>query len=108
MPSPLCRMPFEQSIYELQDKIDQLEQEVNRTAEESESLRSLRRELADTTKEIYQNLDPWKTVRVQIAGAVIGSGVARSSTEPRSCERKKSITSAFASQPTLSIASGQM
>jgi acetyl-CoA carboxylase carboxyl transferase subunit alpha len=64
MPSPLCRMPFEQSIYELQDKIDQLEQEENRTAEESESLRSLRRELADTTKEIYQNLDPWQTVRI--------------------------------------------
>jgi acetyl-CoA carboxylase carboxyl transferase subunit alpha len=64
MPGTLFRLPFEQPIYELQDQINEIEKDSARTNEESEHLRVLRRQLADTTKEVYHNLNPWQTVRV--------------------------------------------
>ena len=64
MSGTLFRLPFEQPIYELHDQITQIEKNSTRTTEESEHLRGLRRELAETTKEVYRNLDAWQTVRV--------------------------------------------
>ncbi len=58
------RLPFEQPIFELQDQIDDLETIEPKTSELRDRIRTLRKQLADTTKKIYSNLDPWQTVRV--------------------------------------------
>ncbi|MDG1991217.1 MAG: acetyl-CoA carboxylase carboxyltransferase subunit alpha [Pirellulales bacterium] len=56
-------MPLEKPIYELEDKIADLE-----TAplgqQSQEEVQQLRRECADLQKQIFGNLDPWQTVEV--------------------------------------------
>ncbi len=64
MSGTVFRLPFEQPIYELQDQIDELETATPKTSELRDQIRSLRKQLADTTKKIYSTLDPWQTVRV--------------------------------------------
>ena len=58
------RLPFEQPIFELQDQIETLEANENKTPEMRERIRGLRKQLAETTKTIFNNLDPWETVQV--------------------------------------------
>ena len=53
---------FEQPIYDLQAKLAKLDPPKNR-ADEEESIR-IRHEIAETTRNIYQQLTPWQTVRV--------------------------------------------
>ena len=57
----LHRLPLEKPIYELEDKIADLE-----TAplgqQSQEEVQQLRRECADLQKQIFSNLDPWQTV----------------------------------------------
>ena len=59
----LHRLPLEKPIYELEDKIADLE-----TAplgqQSQEEVQQLRRECADLQKQIFANLDPWQTVEV--------------------------------------------
>ena len=64
MSGTLFRLPFEQPIYELQDQISELEAQEPPTPELHERIRTLRKDLVETTRKIYSQLDPWQTVRV--------------------------------------------
>ena len=58
------QLEFEQPIDELGQRIHELEAVAEKTAEDHEQIRSLKRQLAETTKEVYGKLDAWDTVRV--------------------------------------------
>lgn len=58
------QLEFEQPIYELEDRIQQLDSISEKSSEDHEKLRALKRELVDKTREIYSKLDAWDTVRV--------------------------------------------
>jgi acetyl-CoA carboxylase carboxyl transferase subunit alpha len=62
--SSAFQLPFEQPIYELEEQIRDLEGVEPKTPELREQIRQLRRQLADSMRSIYANLDPWETVRV--------------------------------------------
>jgi acetyl-CoA carboxylase carboxyl transferase subunit alpha len=64
MPTTTYRLAFEQPIYRLEEQIAQLESTEPKSAELHDRIRALRRELADTTRQIYSQLDPWETVQV--------------------------------------------
>jgi len=64
MSGTIFRLPFEQPIYELQDQIDEIEAQEPQTPALREQIRTLRKDLVETTREIYSQLDPWQTVRV--------------------------------------------
>ncbi len=57
-------LDFEQPILELEARRRALEQLTERAPEQDEELRRLKRELAETTQQIYANLTPWQTVQV--------------------------------------------
>src|SRR5688572_1625180 len=57
-------LDFEQPLLDLEARRRALEQRAERTPEQAEELRQLRRDLADRTREIYSNLTPWQTVQV--------------------------------------------
>jgi len=63
MPSAI-QLPFEQPIYEIEAEIRDLESVEPKTAEVAEQIRALRRQLTETIRTVYKNLDPWETVRV--------------------------------------------
>ena len=58
------RLSFERPIYELEARLEKLEQIASRNPEARNELRRLRRELTDRTKKIYSQLKPWETVAV--------------------------------------------
>jgi acetyl-CoA carboxylase carboxyl transferase subunit alpha len=58
------QLPFEQPIYEIEAQIRDLESTNPMTQEVREQIRTLRRQLVTTIRSIYNNLDPWETVRV--------------------------------------------
>src|SRR3954470_22550375 len=64
MPSSTYKLSFEQPIYKLEEEIAQLEAIATKSAEERDQIRALKRELADTTRRVYGELDPWETVQV--------------------------------------------
>lgn len=64
MASAIYRLAFEQPIHALEQRIAELESNQNKTPEQHDQIRALRRELADTTRSIYSQLDPWETVQV--------------------------------------------
>ena len=57
-------LSFEQPIADLEAEIKRLEQEDEMVPQTMERLRSLRRELNQTTRLIYESLTPWQTVQV--------------------------------------------
>src|SRR5262245_37211465 len=57
-------LDFEQPILELEAQRRVLEQTTDRTLQQEEQLRQLRREWAEQTRQIYSNLTPWQTVQV--------------------------------------------
>lgn len=57
-------LAFEQPIYELETRLQQLMRPENQRPGNDEEIRQLRRELAETIKSIYDNLTPWETVQV--------------------------------------------
>ena len=63
MSSALHRLPLEKPIYEIEDRISQLEA-APVGAQEQEELRRLKRELVEVQKTIFGSLDPWQTVEV--------------------------------------------
>jgi acetyl-CoA carboxylase carboxyl transferase subunit alpha len=57
-------LDFEQPLVELEARRHHLEHTTDRTPQQDEELRQLRRELAEQTRQIYANLTPWQTVQV--------------------------------------------
>jgi acetyl-CoA carboxylase carboxyl transferase subunit alpha len=57
-------LDFEQPLLDLEGRRRALEQLAERTPEQAEQLRQLRRELAEKTREVYSSLTPWQTVQV--------------------------------------------
>ncbi len=62
--APQHQLPFEKPIYELEAQLSKLEAEPNPTPAVQESVRRMRVELTQLTRERYENLDPWDTVQV--------------------------------------------
>ncbi|TWT33467.1 Acetyl-coenzyme A carboxylase carboxyl transferase subunit alpha [Posidoniimonas corsicana] len=58
------QLEFEQPLYELEDNIRELDAVAEKTAEQHERLRALKKELLEKTRDLYSDLDPWDTVRV--------------------------------------------
>ena len=63
-PSASTGLDFEQPLLELDGRRRALEQATDRSQEQDDALRYLRRELAERTRQIYANLTPWQTVQV--------------------------------------------
>ena len=57
-------LEFEQTLIELEEEVRRLESVADRTPEQHEETRSIKRRLAEATRDVYANLDPWDTVRV--------------------------------------------
>ncbi|MCU0959609.1 MAG: acetyl-CoA carboxylase carboxyltransferase subunit alpha [Pirellulaceae bacterium] len=62
MPTP--GLAFEQPIYELEARLQELLRPENQRPGIDEEIRQLRRELAETMKQVYDRLSPWETVQV--------------------------------------------
>lgn len=63
MASVAQRLPFERTIYELQEELTTAESSA-KSPEDYEEMRRLRRELADEKRRVYANLQAWETVQV--------------------------------------------
>lgn len=61
---PLHQLPFEKPIYELESQLEKLESDPKPGPSTQEAIRRMRVELAQLTRERYENLDPWETVQV--------------------------------------------
>jgi acetyl-CoA carboxylase carboxyl transferase subunit alpha len=57
-------LDFEQPIYQLEDRLKELEATEPKSHELREEIRTLRRALNDMVKRVYSGLDEWQTVRV--------------------------------------------
>ena len=62
--APQHQLPFEKPIYELEAQLLRLEAEPNPTPAVKDSIRRMRVELTQVTRERYENLDPWQIVQV--------------------------------------------
>jgi acetyl-CoA carboxylase carboxyl transferase subunit alpha len=60
----LNRLSFEKPIYDLEEKIVQLDAAADKTTETIEEARRLRREAAELKKKTFSSLDAWQTVEV--------------------------------------------
>jgi acetyl-CoA carboxylase carboxyl transferase subunit alpha len=58
------RLTFERPIRELQEKLANLEAAFDGSPAAHEQIRQLKKNIADTRREIYANLDAWQTVQV--------------------------------------------
>ncbi|MCR5164091.1 MAG: acetyl-CoA carboxylase carboxyltransferase subunit alpha [Thermoguttaceae bacterium] len=58
------QLSFEQPIYELESRLETMEQTAGESPEVKDSIKRLRKELVDLKRSIYQNLQPWETVEV--------------------------------------------
>ncbi|NDC63990.1 MAG: acetyl-CoA carboxylase carboxyl transferase subunit alpha, partial [Planctomycetia bacterium] len=58
----LHRLPLEKPIYELEDRIAELE--AAPLGPQQEELRRLKRELVEVQKKVFGGLDPWQTVEI--------------------------------------------
>ena len=65
------RLPFEHPIFELEDQIEALEASEHKTPELRDRIRELRKQLTETTRAIYNNLDAWETVKVSIYWLIV-------------------------------------
>ena len=57
-------LSFEQPIHELQQRIDLLQENEPDSADRTEEIRSLKRQLATVTEQVFKNLSAWQTVEV--------------------------------------------
>jgi acetyl-CoA carboxylase carboxyl transferase subunit alpha len=62
MDTPAPGLPFEEPIFELEMKIQELQK--SEGEQDAEAIRQLQRELKEVTEEIYGNLTAWETVLV--------------------------------------------
>jgi acetyl-CoA carboxylase carboxyl transferase subunit alpha len=60
----LHQLSFEKPLYELEERLLKLESQPDPSPAEKESMRRMRVELTQMTRERYSNLDPWQTVQV--------------------------------------------
>ncbi|MGN1273688.1 MAG: carboxyl transferase domain-containing protein, partial [Thermoguttaceae bacterium] len=58
------QLSFEQPIYELESRLEEMEQNAGDSPDVKDSIKRLRKELVDLKRSIYQNLQPWETVEV--------------------------------------------
>lgn len=63
-PTASLSLDFEQPLVEVDGRRRSLELIADRSPQQNEELRHLRRELAERTREIYANLTPWQIVQV--------------------------------------------
>ena len=63
MPATLT-LEFEEPILEVEERLAALEAIEEKSPEQHDELRAIKRELAEVTRAVYSNLDPWDTVRV--------------------------------------------
>ena len=61
---PVHQLSFEKNLYELEERLLKLEAQPDPSPAEKESMRRMRVELTQMTRERYQNLDAWQTVQV--------------------------------------------
>jgi acetyl-CoA carboxylase carboxyl transferase subunit alpha len=62
---PRNRLEFEKQIYEMEEKIAELEANLNgQLGTTPDAVRKMRRELANVKRDIYNNLKPWQTIEV--------------------------------------------
>lgn len=61
---PAYRLPFERPIYELEDKLAELEALPNPDAETKDQIRKTRVEIVRLKREVFDKLDAWETVLV--------------------------------------------
>lgn len=64
MSTASSRLAFERPIHELETALARLEGLADKPAEALDEIRRVRRELADTKKRIYSQLEPWEVVQV--------------------------------------------
>ena len=57
-------LDFELPLAELEERLLELEAVRDKTPEQHDELRAMKRQLADATRSLYEDLDPWDTVRV--------------------------------------------
>lgn len=57
-------LPFERPIQDLEKRLQQLESQPDPATEVKDEIRALRLEITRLRREIFENLDPWDTVRV--------------------------------------------
>jgi acetyl-CoA carboxylase carboxyl transferase subunit alpha len=62
--APQHQLPFEKPVYELEQQLSRLESEPNPTPAIQDSIRRMRVEITQLTRELYMNLDPWQIVQV--------------------------------------------
>ncbi|HIF01404.1 MAG TPA: acetyl-CoA carboxylase carboxyltransferase subunit alpha [Planctomycetes bacterium] len=62
--APQHQLPFEKPIYELEAQLSKLEAAPDPTPAVQESVRRMRVELTQMTRDLYENLDAWDTVQV--------------------------------------------
>ncbi|MFY9255630.1 MAG: acetyl-CoA carboxylase carboxyltransferase subunit alpha [Fuerstiella sp.] len=62
--APQHQLSFEKPIYQLESQLLKLEAEPNPTPALKDSIRRMRVELTQMTRELYENLDPWQIVQV--------------------------------------------
>src|SRR3954466_12914244 len=62
MANALHRLAFEKPIYELEEQIAALESQREKTADQQEYIRGLKRELSEMKRQIFGSLDAWQTV----------------------------------------------
>ena len=64
MATMLQQLAFEQPIYELEARLAKLESAAEDSGPARDEVRRLRRELTDTKKKVYSQLEPWQIVQV--------------------------------------------
>ena len=64
MESTTPGLEFEQPILELEEQLSELRESGGSGDGYKQQVRQLKKQLADTTREIYDNLSPWETVQV--------------------------------------------
>ena len=64
MNSPGPGLTFEQPIFDLELELSQLQERDDGSSQIKESIRELKKTIAETTKNIYDNLTAWQTVQV--------------------------------------------
>jgi len=64
MEAPTPGLAFEQPIYDLEARLQELTRTADARPETVGEVRRLRRELVEVTRQIYDNLDPWQIVQV--------------------------------------------
>lgn len=57
-------LPFEKPITEMEAQLETLESQPNPTTNTKDAIRNMRVEIARMKREIFENLDPWETVKV--------------------------------------------